>query len=114
MTTSKIDELVQQYLDENPDYEYPPSGNKHPSILSMTYDMKPWIIDQLGGIEAYWKEMLHSAMIWFEPGEGTPEYRVFCMRFEGEGNIFWQDDPELEKLIEEYSRWKKSKTSETD
>ena len=113
MVVTEIDVLVHKYLQENPSFKYPPSGDKHPSILAMATQIKPWIIDRLGGVEQYWKVMLRSAKLWFTPGSDSREYKIFCTRFEAEGNTFWEGRPEFEKISKEYLEWRlgKNKTS---
>lgn len=109
MVYTEIDVLVHKYLREHPDYEYPPSGDRHPNILAMTSQMKPWIMDQLGGAKQYWLIILRSAKLWFMQDRNCREYKIFCARFESEGNTFWNGRTEFEDLSKEYLEWRLGK-----
>lgn len=103
--TTEIDGLVAGYIEEHPAYRYPRNGMTHPAILAITGEIKPWLMRVLGGPLPYWQAMLDSARIWFKPGDKTEEFRLFRLLFEGEGNSFWNGDPELEALAREYNDW---------
>lgn len=103
---TEIDELVEQYIAEHPEYEYPPSGDKHPAILASVGPIKNALMDQEGGPLPYYKKLLEAAKIWFADGQDTREFRLFCKFFEAEGNTWWNGNPELEALAREYNAWR--------
>lgn len=106
--TTEIDGLVEKYLDAHPDHRFPENGMRHPAVLATVGDIKHWLIKQYGGPLPYWTAILHSARIWFKPGDDSPEFRVFKVLFEAEGNVFWSGRSEFEALGREYNEWRVS------
>lgn len=92
----------------HPGYEYPPSGDRHPSVLAIGTKVKSWIIERLGGPIPYWRAMLESARIWFPPGCESREFRIFRTMFEADGNIGLDALPDYEPLASEYNEWRRS------
>jgi hypothetical protein len=99
-----IDALLARYLADNPGYGVP-SGDRHPAILALSIPVKHWICDQLG-IERYWRHMLSAAEVWFQEPYERRIFRYFCLRFEAEGNIFWQGRPEFVAISGRYTQWR--------
>lgn len=106
--TTEIDELVERYLAAHPDHKFPKNGMRHPAVLAIVGDIKDWLIDEYGGLLPYWTAMLKSARIWFQPGDDSPEFRIFRVLFEAEGNSFWSGDRDFEALAREYNAWRDS------
>jgi hypothetical protein len=102
-----IDSYVNEYLATHPNFEFPKSGDRHPSVLAIGNQMKGWLMDRLGGPVPYWRAMLESANTWFPPGCESREFRIFCTLIEGEERIWWQGRPEFEPVWDEYAAWKK-------
>jgi hypothetical protein len=105
--STEIDLLVGEYLATHPEYEFPPSGDRHSSVLAIGRQMKPWLMDRLGGPLPYWRAMLESAKVWFPQGCQSREFRIFCTLFEADGNTFWNGHLELEALAREYNVWRR-------
>jgi hypothetical protein len=105
--TTDIEKHVIAYLTDHPEYQYPASGDRHPSILAAGPQMKPWIMERLGGPLPFWKAMLESAKVWFGPGCDSREFRLFCSFLEAEGNVWWNGLPEFEALSAEYNGWRR-------
>ena len=107
---TKIDLLVTEYLTRHPNFAYPESGDRHPSILAIGEQMQPWLIDVLGGPSGYWVAMLDCAKEWFSSERATPsrEFRLFCHFFEAMGNVSGNGSPEHEKLNRVYMEWRGS------
>ena len=102
---AELEDLIQEYLLLHPDYRYPLSGDRHPAILCLG-SMKSWLIARKGGPVSFFRTVLEAAKFWFPPGCGSREFKIFCVLFEGEGNIAWEGRPELEALAMEYNRWR--------
>ena len=107
MAHTEIDRLVAEYLATHPEFEYPPSGDRHPAILAVGSQMKPWMMDHYGGPLPFWRAMLESAKVWFPLGCDSQEFRIFRLFFEGEGNIWREGNLELEAVAREYNVWRK-------
>ena len=108
---TKIGVLVEKYLAAHPNFLYPESGDRHPSILAVGDQMQLWLVDALGGVDQYWRAMLASAREWFEydGAQQTREFRLFCYCFEAMGNVSGNGAPEVEALNRLYQDWRRSK-----
>lgn len=104
---TQIDGFVKRYLQEHPDFEYPPSGDFHPAILA-SCGMKDWIVSRIGGPLPFWRAMLRAARVWFPPGDTSREFRLFCTFFEIEGCTWWNGIPVYEALEREYVEWRRN------
>ena len=103
----EIDLLVAEYIATHPEYQFPPSGDRHPAVLALGTRIKRSLMDHLGGPLPYWWAMLESAKAWFPPGCTSREFRIFCSIFEADGNTFWTGRAEFEPLDREYDVWRR-------
>ena len=89
MAQNRIELLIAEYLSAHPDYKYPETGDRHPSILAIGSQIQPWLVDKLGGRIGYWNAMLTAAETWFSPVDvdTTREHRLFCYFLEAEACI---------------------------
>ena len=78
---TQIDILVGEYLATHPFFEYPQTGDRHPSVLAIGGQINPWLLKVLGGPTEYWLAMLASAKVWFDHdgAEHSMEFRLFAI-----------------------------------
>ena len=107
---TQIDILVGEYLATHPFFEYPQTGDRHPSVLAIGGQINPWLLKVLGGPTEYWLAMLASAKVWFDHdgAEHSMEFRLFCYCFEAAGNVSGNGAPEYEALANVYRGWRRS------
>jgi hypothetical protein len=101
----RFDQLIAEYVGSHPEYKYPESGDRHPAILAHGSDIKPWLIERLGGFPRYLTALIDAARIWFPPGCREREFRIFCVLFEGSSNVGWGNFPEMHPYSDRYVTW---------
>ena len=102
-----VEYLVDRYLQDHPDYEYPESSS-HPLVIAMGTTIRYHLIEQVGGVVAYWRMILGAAQRYFVPKEESVEYDAFIAQFTLACVYLDQSDShcdELKQLYEEYQAW---------
>ncbi len=99
-----IGRLITEYIANHPEYEYPPSGDRHPAILAFGTNIQGWLIERMGG-PTYLVALIDAAKDWFPPGCKSREFRIFCNLFEGHANVAWGHREDLQWISDRYVTW---------
>ena len=105
--------LVEQYIASHSEFQFPESGDRHPSILAIGDQIQARLCAQLGGIWGFWDAMLDDANLWFtrENYKDSREFRLFCYIFESVGNLGADSVPAYLELCNKYHAWRRSLSS---
>jgi hypothetical protein len=103
-----IEQLLSEYREAHPEYQFPPSGDRHPAILVFGTQTTGWLIERVGAPSVFLNTLLDAAKIWFPPGCKSREFRIFRTLFEGLANVSWGNFPEYQPITDRYLAWLKS------
>ena len=104
--SQKISEMVAIFLEEYPTYILPKDKTfHHPSALALYRDIDDWLMEQCGGVVAFWKLLLTAAKEWFPDKRSTKLGKCFCFRFECLDCTFWHGGGEMAEICKEYGEW---------
>jgi len=103
-----IEKAIKEFLEVNPSFE-PPKVSQHPSVLALTNEMQPALIEKFGGLVPYWENMLIGMKKWFTPNEDSLEYKNFRSRLFCACGLAQHSDLkcELNEIYESYKIWEK-------
>jgi len=108
-----FEKLIDQYLEDHPGKIELDDAYWHPSVLALHEAIRPWLIEQCGGISSFWQYLLEAAMLWFPERTESRLGKLFCTQLECEANTFWQGREDFADIERLYLQWRGIKQADS-